>query len=167
MVQHARVQDRLALEALAQVTPDDDTAVLLAVVEVEADLRGVELELPALLVRLDIPVIRTPWRGVAVDEPPHAMRDRIEVALDDVLHASEHLVDRERALPQAAEEVVVAASEDAELLVGDNVRRHDKSSILLARPSSKPPWQGPQAHQTDVTIAHFTHFVNSQHHLFG
>ena len=132
VVEHAGVQDRLALEVLAQLVPDDGAAVLLTIVEVKRDLGRIELDLPALPVRLDLRAVRAPGRGIAVNEPPQALRDRIEVALDEVLHASEHALDGERALANAAEQVVVAASEDSELLVGDKVRRHDKTPFLMS-----------------------------------
>ena len=131
VVEDAGVEHRLALELLAEVVADDRLAVLLPFGEVQGDLRRVELDLAALRVRLNTPSVRDVRRGVAVDEAAGPGGDGVERPLDQALQSSEHTLDGERPLADATEKVVLTASQDAQLLVRDNIGRHDKTPSLM------------------------------------
>lgn len=68
IVEDVRVQDGLVGQSLTELITFDILAVLLAVVEVELDLRRVESELSALLVLFDFPVVWHEGVSVAIDD---------------------------------------------------------------------------------------------------
>ncbi len=145
MIEHTRVERGLALQRDPELVALH-RADLLLILDVEDDLGRIEFEEAALAVALDRPFVGEEGRGIAVDQAARADGHRVEVALDRVLQAPKHLLDRERPLADATEEVVLTASENAELLVGDNMSRHDKSPLqkpLVSIARNSPVYRKP------------------------
>ena len=104
VVEDVRVQHGLVGQTLTELVALDVLATLLAVVEVELDLRRVEGELAALLVLFDFPAVGHEGVGIAVDDGAVHRRTLDELG-DFGLHAARRLTEPLEVVPTHAEAV--------------------------------------------------------------